>query len=127
MPPSFKSCLASGILFALLAHLTIAIRPAGAQAPSRFLGAGWRTDWDRRTVNLEELEVNVPRDAIPSIDEPEFVDVDDPRLAAERITMTTRVIGYVFEGEARAYPVPIMNRHEIVNDTFGDTHLAVAW
>lgn len=37
------------------------------------------------------------------------------------------VIGVVFEGEARAYPVRIMRGHEIVNDTVGGQPIAVTY
>lgn len=69
----------------------------------------------------------IGKDSIPSIDAPEFVSMDDPRLADLRITMATRVFGFAFGGEARAYPVRYVSLHEVVNDTFGDVHLTVAW
>ena len=78
-------------------------------------------------INPKNFNYGIGKDSIASIDAPEFVRADDPRLADLRITMETQVIGYAFEGEARAYPVHIMNGHEVVNDTFGDTHLTVAW
>lgn len=78
-------------------------------------------------INPRNFDHGIGKDTISSIDAPEFVSVDDSRLADAGITMKTRVIGYASGGEARAYPVHIMDRHEIVNDTFGDTHLTVAW
>ena len=78
-------------------------------------------------INPRNFHHGIGKDKIASIDAPEFVENDDPMLERLGISMETRVIGYAFEGEARAYPVRTMNRHEIVNDTFGDTHLTVAW
>lgn len=54
-----------------------------------------------------------PRDGIPSIDNPTFVssgesDFDDG----------AQVLGVFFNGIAKAYPIGIMNWHEIVNDDF---------
>lgn len=78
-------------------------------------------------IDPKNFNHGIGKDQIPSIDLPKFADVDDPRFPDMDITMETPVIGFEFEGEARAYPVPIMNHHELVNDTFGDTHLTVAW
>ncbi|MFC4451354.1 DUF3179 domain-containing protein [Halorussus aquaticus] len=62
----------------------------------------------------------VPRDAIPSIDDPVFGteyfgEPDDEMIVVER------------DGDARAYPVRILNYHEIVNDEFRDEPIAVTW
>lgn len=74
-------------------------------------------------VPLAELETQVSRDFIPSIDDPVFADdwsgldpegVDDPTLPEE-----TAVIGVERDGGARAYPLRILDWHEIVNDDFG--------
>jgi hypothetical protein len=61
----------------------------------------------------------LPRDAIPSIDDPAFDshyfgDADDEVI--------------VVDGDpARAYPVRILSYHEIVNDTVGERPIAVTW
>lgn len=61
----------------------------------------------------------LPRDAIPSIDDPTFA----PTFAGEG---DNDVI--VQEGSrARAYPVRILNAHEIVNDRLDGVPLAVTW
>lgn len=66
----------------------------------------------------------LPRDAIPSIDNPQFLNAEeaDGEYAPEE-----EVIGVVFEGEARAYSVPLLSSHEIVNDTVGGHAIAVTW
>ncbi|MDP1692280.1 MAG: DUF3179 domain-containing protein [Burkholderiaceae bacterium] len=63
-----------------------------------------------------------PKDGIPAIDRPRFV-------AAERaeIADSDRVLGLVRGGVARAYPVRILNWHEVVNDRFGDRAVAVTY
>jgi hypothetical protein len=66
-------------------------------------------------------------DRIPSIDAPAFAKRDDPEYAQVRYSGATLVIGVEVDGEARAYPISVMNGHELVNDTFGDAHLTVAW
>jgi hypothetical protein len=42
-------------------------------------------------------------------------------------TDTEIVIGTTIGGESRAYPIAPLNYHEIVDDNFGDVHVAVGW
>ena len=63
-----------------------------------------------------------PKDGIPSIDQPEF-----KKASAMRLDEQTRVLGVSVNGVAKAYPVAIMNYHEIVNDMFGDQAVVVTY
>lgn len=54
-----------------------------------------------------------PKDGIPSIDNPKFWSAGE---ANKSLKDDDVVLGLEFEGEARAYPLRIMNWHEIVND-----------
>lgn len=73
-------------------------------------------------VPSSELREALPRDYIPAIVDPAFADDwsgldadgESPRLPAD-----APVLGVVRDGDARAYPLRILNRHEIVNDDFG--------
>jgi hypothetical protein len=47
-----------------------------------------------------------PRDGIPSIDRPRFVDADD----ADRLKAADRVLGLDLNGVVKAYPIGILNR-----------------
>ena len=71
-----------------------------------------------------EIVTLLPRDGIPAIDDPQFIDVAeaDDVYDAEEL-----VIGVEFNGEARAYSVPLLSNHEIVNDTVGGVKIAVTW
>ena len=62
------------------------------------------------------------RDGIPAIDAPKFVKASAANLAA-----ADRVLGLVHNGAVKAYPVRILNWHEIVNDRFGDEPIAVTY
>jgi len=74
-------------------------------------------------VDYQELYQGCPsRDCIPSIDEPEYVSAEQGFMAEDTI-----VLGVDFGGEQRAYPLPIMDRHEIVNDRVGGQPVAVTW
>ncbi|MEO5698942.1 MAG: DUF3179 domain-containing protein, partial [Casimicrobiaceae bacterium] len=62
------------------------------------------------------------KDGIPAIDHPRFVPGDAAKLAPG-----DRILGVVRSGIAKAYPVRILNWHEIVNDRFGDEPIAVTY
>lgn len=64
----------------------------------------------------------VPRDAIPSVEDPTFV----PGGAAD-LDPDDRVVAVEVDGDARAYPVRYLHYHEIVNDSVGGRPLAVTW
>lgn len=64
-----------------------------------------------------------PKDGIPSIDEPELVDVAAARFLADDDV----VFGLVWDGQARAYPQLVLVWHEIVNDDFPDGPLTVTY
>ncbi|RME07161.1 MAG: DUF3179 domain-containing protein [Anaerolineae bacterium] len=66
----------------------------------------------------------LPFDAIPAIDNPEFLTAAQ---ADEEYTPEEMVIGVTFNGESRAYSVPHLSMHEIVNDTVGGVKIAVTW
>ncbi|MFZ0789299.1 MAG: DUF3179 domain-containing protein, partial [Chromatiaceae bacterium] len=63
------------------------------------------------------------RDGIPAIDRPRFLPADE----APEVRTGDRVLGLRLDGQARAYPIAILNWHEIVNDRFGDLPVAVTY
>lgn len=71
-----------------------------------------------------EIVTLLPRDAIPAIDNPQFLSADE---ADEFYDPDELVIGVTFNGDARAYSVPLLSNHEIVNDTVGGVKIAVTW
>lgn len=64
-----------------------------------------------------------PRDGIPAIDQPKFV----AARVAHFLRKEDRVLGIVRNGVVKAYPVRILNWHEIVNDHFGDEPIVVTY
>ena len=64
------------------------------------------------------------KDGIPSIDNPRFV---GPGEADQQMQSFERVLGVSINGDHRAYPLNMLSRHEIVNDTVGGVHVAVTW
>jgi hypothetical protein len=66
----------------------------------------------------------LPRDAIRAIDYPEFYTAAE---ANDFYDPDELIMGVVFNGDARAYSVPLLSSHEIVNDTVGGVKIAVTW
>ena len=64
-----------------------------------------------------------PRDGIPAIDQPVFVMADE----ATNLVPESRVMGVIHNGVAKAYPILVMNWHEIVNDKFGSDPVLVTF
>jgi len=64
-----------------------------------------------------------PRDGIPSLDKPVFVVAEEAKYLNDR----DRVLGISIKGVARAYPIRILNYHEIVNDIVGGAAVVVSY
>lgn len=64
-----------------------------------------------------------PKDGIPSIDKPEFIQASE----ASQLKETDLILGIALNGIARAYPIPIMNWHEVVNDQYGDIPVVITF
>ncbi len=67
-----------------------------------------------------------PRDGIRSIDSPSFLTAQEAEERGE-MAPTESVIGVSLNGESKAYPVNILSRHEIANDTLGGVDIAVTF
>ncbi|MGB1252432.1 MAG: DUF3179 domain-containing protein [Candidatus Promineifilaceae bacterium] len=85
----------------------------------------WNTDWTRRTISTADiLSGGPPRDGIPSIDAPKFVDFSE---ADQWVVDVEPVIALEINGDARAYPIQVITWHEIVNDVVGDQAVVVTF
>lgn len=71
----------------------------------------------------EILRGGPPRDGIPALDRPRFVKAED----ASFLEPEDRVLGIRVKGVARAYPIKILNYHEIVNDRPGGEAVVVTY
>jgi len=65
-----------------------------------------------------------PRDGIPAINSPQFISAND---AAAFMQAEDRVLGLEINGQARAYPVKILNHHEIVNDNIDGQGILISY
>lgn len=83
------------------------------------------TDFSRHTVPLESIiSGGPPKDGIPAIDKPRFVDVSE---AGSWLDPREPVIVLELRGHARAYPLQILMYHEIVNDELAGVPVAVTF
>ncbi len=64
-----------------------------------------------------------PRDGIPSIDKPHFVKAKNVSF----LKPNDRILGLVYKGIARAYPIKILNYHEIVNDNIQQQAIIISY
>jgi hypothetical protein len=65
----------------------------------------------------------LPKDAIPAILSPSF----EEGSKSSWLKGNDLVVGVEIAGDSRAYPVPTLSRHEIVNDKVGGIPIAVTW
>lgn len=79
---------------------------------------------DHAIVPKEEiLSGGPPKDGIPALLKPKFIQADQAKfLKAE-----DQVIGVKLKGEAKAYPIKILNWHEAVNDTINRLPIVVTF
>ncbi len=96
-----------------------------AERPPARAEREFTTDFSKHSVPYTEIRSGgPPKDGIQSIDEPEFIDVIG---ADEWLAGPEPVILIQVENDVRVYPIQILMFHEIVNDTVGDTPVAVTF
>ncbi len=100
----------------------------GGTAEATFLGAA--DEGSKESDRIEHagssftiVEV-LPRDRILAIFDPVFMSAE---AAADSISERDLVIGLSINGDHRAYSLPFLSRHEIVNDVVGGKPVAVTW
>ena len=106
------------ILTVLLASLAVA---TDAQPPSFYNGF----EVEGGLIAPNEIDHGGPgRDGIPALDYPIFL---EGALRGSEILPNDRVMGVSYNGIAKAYPIRILEHHEIVNDTFALTPLTITF
>lgn len=90
------------------------------------MGAGLRGfDFSKHSIPTNQIySGGPPRDGIPAILKPKFVTAKE---ASTFLEDEDTVLGMEMGGEARAYPLKIMDFHEVANDQIKDESLAVTW
>jgi hypothetical protein len=105
-------------LVALPGCLLVRIRPLGSDSEVK------RSDLPKlKRLDGDRVLSLAGPDAIPAIDDPLFV----PAAEADFMRDDETVIGVVHDGQAKAYSLWHLDRHEIVNDRLGRDPVAVTW
>lgn len=81
-------------------------------------------DLDGSLIPVDEILSGGPaKDGIPAIDKPVFLKASN----ATNAKANERILGISRNGVSKAYPINILNYHEIVNDHFGEEAIAVTY
>ncbi|MEM7047579.1 MAG: DUF3179 domain-containing protein [Pseudomonadota bacterium] len=112
------------IFFCGLPSLAQNSTPKECLQEARVYLADWpQTDFSKCLIDLTDVISGGPgKDGIPAIDHPVFVPVSEADLAPN-----APVIELVIRDRARAYPLEVLIWHEIVNDQFAGTPVAVTY
>ncbi len=103
--------------FPVLLFLFILVLPEGSRARNGF-------NLTKAIIPISEIyQGGPPRDGIPSLDTPVFENVDEVDWLNDEDLIVAVGVGE----DHRAYPLRILVWHEIVNDTVGETPLAITY
>ena len=116
--------MTSTLLVAVLL-LSLPLSGATSRSPQRRAGQRQQTprDLDDKQGDYEKNSRRAaPRDAFPVFDNPTMKDANQTTIKDQEY-----VIGIECDGEAKAYPIAVMGRHELGNDVCGKTPITVSW
>ena len=105
--------IAFGLLFCLI--LTAGVAQAVTKNGFTLDGASIPVD--------EIISGGPPKDGIPAINNPLFLTPDKASFLKDK----DRVLALAIDGIAKAYPIKILDWHEIVNDKIADQYFAVTY
>ncbi len=120
-PPSIALYLAIAFAFSVSwATPTIAAQ----DAPSPWRKVWPKTDFSKTVVPINEITAGgPPRDGIPSIDKPNFIEA----MSVDTLSKKEAVVSIEVNEDVRAYPLRFLIWHEIVNDSVGKTPVAITY
>jgi hypothetical protein len=127
--------LAVGLFFVAVAILQLGEVQRSRQAPRVGDGVNPETygyDLASLTVARRWLAATMPKDNLASLDTPPLLrpaQVDSLNRAerGKYLVPDDLVIGVALGGVARAYPLRVLDWHEVANDTLAGVPIAVAW
>jgi len=115
MPTTISLHLRSAITPILM--LTLLAAPYSAWSKNGF-------DLSNSLINAHEILSGGPaKDGIPAIDKPRFM----AGKTADSMHPDDRILGIDIKGTTKAYPIRILNWHEIVNDHIGNRSFAITY
>ncbi len=111
------------VVFGAAAGQTVVTEPRATLRPA---GKGQKPfDVTCHTIPIADItDGGPPRDGIRALVGPHFVSADEMRNLLKN---SDHILGIVLSGEAKAYPVRILNWHELVNDSVGGQPVLVSW
>ena len=87
-------------------------------------GRGSSFDLSFSLIDTKEILSGGPaKDGIPALTEPKFVPASD----ADYLQPDAEIVGVKIGDDVRAYPINVLNWHEIINDTVGQAPIAVTY
>ena len=120
-PDALPRCASALFAIAWIVSVSVGLAGTAEAGPNGF-------DVSRADIPTREiLRGGPPRDGIPALDAPSMEIARDAKWPDD-----TMVVGVALTGEdgvlrARAYPIPILMWHELVNDRIGDRPILVSY
>jgi hypothetical protein len=119
-PALFSHRFARPVIYALLIAVSIPVIIPYVRSAQPYNGF----NIENALIPIEQIhQGGPPRDGIPAIDNPKF----DSSADADYLQGDDRVLGLSLNGITKAYPIKILNHHEIVNDSFGERKVLVTF
>lgn len=126
------------LLVVILGIIAWAVAPAVLRLGNQSVGDGetiasYAFDMSNTSLAPETITpVMQHRDMSPVLQDPAIYTVEELALSNsvarnKFIVSKDLVVGVTINGESRAYPLHVLNVHEIVNDTLGDTPITIYW
>lgn len=84
----------------------------------------WKTDISKRSVDLSEIQIVLPKGSFPTLDKPKFVNKTE---GMGMFFSKEPVIAVEINGVAKAYSLNILTMHEIANDELGGVSILVTY
>ncbi len=106
-----------GYICVLLLALAVFSAYSQLNPPARPIGVA------RNLLNSSGLSAPLAMDAIPALDDPKFVSSGNATFIGD----DDKVIGVNYNGLVKAYPIRIINWHEVVNDHFYSKPVVVTY
>lgn len=81
-------------------------------------------DYSKHNIPLDEIHDGGPsKDGIPALLDSQFIRAEE----ADYLNPNDRILGVSLNGESKAYPIRILNWHELVNDRVGGEDILVTY
>lgn len=113
----------SRLIFSLLIYL-ITTSISAQFKNSKNLPFTWKTDTLKRSVDLSEIQIVLPKGSFPTLDNPKFVKKPE---GLQMFFAREPVIAVEINGTSRAYPLNILTMHEISNDVLSGIPILVTY